>query len=68
MSARLSLRVGVGWAPVSEEARKAAIASKATPIWDVVETYLKDKETLRPPIPNLPRLKGVDFNPGRTAT
>ncbi|HET6720044.1 MAG TPA: thiosulfohydrolase SoxB [Rhodocyclaceae bacterium] len=53
-----------GWAPVSDEARKAALESKAAPIWDVVETYLKDKKTIRSPSLNLPRLKGVDGNAG----
>ena len=49
-----------GWAPVSEEASKAG----GTPIWEVVETYLKDKKTVRSPSLNLPRLKGVDGNAG----
>ncbi|HET6719354.1 MAG TPA: thiosulfohydrolase SoxB, partial [Rhodocyclaceae bacterium] len=53
-----------GWAPVSDEARKAALENKAQPIWDVVETYLKDKKTIRSPSLNLPRLKGVDGNAG----
>ena len=57
-----------GWAPVSEDAKKAALDRKAPPIWDVVETWFKDKPTVRAPIPNLPRLKGVDFNPGRGPT
>jgi S-sulfosulfanyl-L-cysteine sulfohydrolase len=56
-----------GWAPVSEDAKKAALESKAAPIWEVVETYLKDKKTIRRPYLNLPRLKDVDHNPGRTA-
>jgi sulfur-oxidizing protein SoxB len=57
-----------GWAPVSEDAKKAALEAKAAPIWDVVETWLKDKKTIRRPFVNLPRLKDVGHNPGRTAT
>jgi len=53
-----------GWAPVSEEARRAALDNKAQPIWEVVETYLKDKKTIRTPTLNLPKLTGVDGNPG----
>jgi sulfur-oxidizing protein SoxB len=53
-----------GWAPVSDVARKTALESKAQPIWEVVETYLKDKKTIRSPSLNLPRLKGVDGNAG----
>ena len=37
-----------GWAPVSEAARDAAIASKTEPVWDVVETWLKSKSVSPP--------------------
>lgn len=53
-----------GWAPVAEEARRTGGA----PIWEVVEAYLKDRKTIRPPQPNVPKLRGVDRNPGLTAT
>ncbi len=49
-----------GWAPVSEEARKAG----GEPIWDVVAKYLRDKKTIRPPRLNLPKLEGAAGNPG----
>jgi len=48
-----------GWAPVSEEAKNAG-----EPIWDVVATYLRDLKTVKPVSLNLPKLKGVDNNPG----
>jgi sulfur-oxidizing protein SoxB len=41
-----------GWAPVSEEARAAG----GTPIWEIVELYLRSRKTLKPPQLNLPRL------------
>jgi sulfur-oxidizing protein SoxB len=47
----------VGWAPVAEGA-------KGEPAWDVVERYLKDRKTIPPKAPNLPRLVGVDGNAG----
>jgi sulfur-oxidizing protein SoxB len=50
-----------GWAPVAEEARTAGNKM----IWDVVETWLKSQNgrvTARRP--NLPRLIGVQGNPG----
>ena len=56
-----------GWAPVSPEARQAALDHKAPPIWEVVENYLKDKKTIRAVSPVLPRLKGVDGNAGWAA-
>jgi S-sulfosulfanyl-L-cysteine sulfohydrolase len=34
------------------------------PIWDVVETYLKDVKTLKPVKLNNPKLLGMDGNPG----
>ncbi len=49
-----------GWAPVSEEARRAG----GEPIWDVVARYLRDRKTIRPPRLNLPRLIGAEGNPG----
>ena len=49
-----------GWAPVSEEARRAG----GEPIWDVLSKYLKDRKVVKPLELNLPRLKGVEGNPG----
>jgi len=49
-----------GWAPVAEEARVAG----AAPIWDVVSEYLRAKRSLPPPRLNLPRLAGVEGDPG----
>ncbi|MGH8704957.1 MAG: thiosulfohydrolase SoxB [Burkholderiales bacterium] len=49
-----------GWAPVSEEARRAG----GEPIWDVVARYLRDRKTIRPPKLNLPRIEGAAGNPG----
>jgi sulfur-oxidizing protein SoxB len=50
-----------GWAPVAEEARSAGHRM----IWDVVEQWLKAKGgRITPRQPNLPRLIGVDGNPG----
>jgi sulfur-oxidizing protein SoxB len=49
-----------GWAPVAEAAREAG----GPPIWEVVESYLKAKQTIAPPKLNLPALKGVAANPG----
>ena len=49
-----------GWAPVSEEARRAG----GEPIWDVMSKYLKDRKVVKPLELNLPRLKGVEGNPG----
>jgi S-sulfosulfanyl-L-cysteine sulfohydrolase len=45
------------WAPVAEGA-------SGPPIWDVVETYLKVHNVLTPRQVNLPRLLGVEGNPG----
>jgi len=47
----------VGWAPVAEGA-------KGEPVWDVVERYLRDRKTVPAKAPNLPRVVGVDGNPG----
>ena len=46
-----------GWAPVAE-------GVQGQPIWDVVETYLKDVKVVKPPRLNTPRLLGVENNPG----
>jgi S-sulfosulfanyl-L-cysteine sulfohydrolase len=46
-----------GWAPVAEGAQ-------GEPIWEVVETYLRDKKVVRAGKPNAPKLVGVDKNPG----
>ncbi|MEJ2175573.1 MAG: thiosulfohydrolase SoxB [bacterium] len=46
-----------GWAPVAEGA-------EGEPIWDVVTQYLRDKKTIAPIEPNVPRLIGVEGNPG----
>jgi S-sulfosulfanyl-L-cysteine sulfohydrolase len=48
-----------GWAPVQEASKNAG-----PPIWDVVETYLKDVKTLKPVKLNNPKLLGMDGNPG----
>ena len=46
-----------GWAPVAEGAT-------GEPAWDVVERYLKDKKTIAPKAPNVPRLIGMEKNQG----
>ena len=46
-----------GWAPVAEGA-------KGEPVWQLVERYLKDKKTISPRTPNVPRLIGVERNTG----
>jgi len=46
-----------GWAPVAEGAT-------GEPIWDVVETYLRDRKVVKAPQLNRPRLVGVAGNPG----
>jgi sulfur-oxidizing protein SoxB len=46
-----------GWAPVAEGA-------KGGPVWDVVERWLKDRKVVAARKPNLPRLVGMDGNPG----
>jgi sulfur-oxidizing protein SoxB len=48
-----------GWAPVAEASKNAG-----PPVWDVVETYLKAKKTIKPVKPNTPQLLGVAANPG----
>ncbi len=54
-----------GWAPVAEEAARAG----NKPVWDVVETWLKDKARhpggrVKPRRINTPKLVGVQGNPG----
>jgi len=46
-----------GWAPVAEGA-------SGEPIWDLVSRWLRDKNTVSPRKLNLPRLQGVEGNPG----
>lgn len=52
-----------GWAPVSEEARNAG----GKPIWDLVEPWLKAKGTVSARKLNVPKLVGVQDNPGFVA-
>ena len=46
-----------GWAPVAEGA-------SGEPVWDVVATWIKDKKTIPCVKPNVPRIIGMDGNPG----
>jgi sulfur-oxidizing protein SoxB len=46
-----------GWAPVAEGA-------SGEPIWGVVSRYLRAKKRIAPQTPQLPRLIGVQGNPG----
>jgi sulfur-oxidizing protein SoxB len=46
-----------GWAPVAEGAQ-------GTPIWEVITQYLRAKKTIEPPRLNVPKLVGVEGNPG----
>ena len=46
-----------GWAPVAEGA-------SGEPVWDVLARYLRDRKTLAPARLNLPRVVGVEGNPG----
>jgi S-sulfosulfanyl-L-cysteine sulfohydrolase len=46
-----------GWAPVAE-------GVTGEPVWDVVATWIKDKKTIPPVKPNVPRIIGMDGNPG----
>jgi S-sulfosulfanyl-L-cysteine sulfohydrolase len=46
-----------GWAPVAEGA-------KGDPIWDVTAKYLRDRKTIPPVKINIPKLVGVEGNPG----
>jgi sulfur-oxidizing protein SoxB len=49
-----------GWAPVSGEARDAG----GEPIWDLVARHLRSRKTVAAIEPNLPRLVGMESNPG----
>jgi len=49
-----------GWAPVTEEARFAG----GEPVWDVVARHLRERRTIPPPALELPRIEGVDSDPG----
>ncbi len=49
-----------GWAPVSEEAKQAG----GEPIWDLMAGYLRSKKVIKPITLDLPRLRGVQGNPG----
>jgi len=46
-----------GWAPLAEGAG-------GVPAWELVERYFRDRKTIAPRRPNLPRLIGVEHNPG----
>jgi sulfur-oxidizing protein SoxB len=46
-----------GWAPVAEGAA-------GEPIWDLVVRYLRDRKTITSLTPGVPRLIGVEGNPG----
>jgi S-sulfosulfanyl-L-cysteine sulfohydrolase len=46
-----------GWAPVAEGA-------KGDNAWDVIAAYLRDRKTISAPKVNLPRVVGVEKNPG----
>jgi sulfur-oxidizing protein SoxB len=46
-----------GWAPVAE-----GVAGE--PIWDVITKYLRDKKAIGRVTPNVPKLVGVQGNPG----
>ena len=48
-----------GWAPVSEAAKESG-----PPIWDVVETWLKQHKAVAPRRLNQPRLVGMEGNAG----
>ena len=49
-----------GWAPVTEEAKAAG----GEPIWDVVAKYLKDIKTVKAKTLNMPKIEGIQGNPG----
>ena len=51
-----------GWAPVSEGARDQSAG--APPIWDLVAGYLRAKKVVKPVTLNLPRITGMEKNPG----
>jgi S-sulfosulfanyl-L-cysteine sulfohydrolase len=47
-----------GWAPVGD------VPPGAEPVWDLLTRYLRDRRTIPPLKPGLPRLVGVQGNPG----
>ncbi len=49
-----------GWAPVSEEARNAG----GEPAWELFARYLRREKTIRARALELPKLEGVQGNPG----
>lgn len=49
-----------GWAPVAEGA-------KGEPVWDVVAQWLRTSGTVKPRKLNIPRIVGMDGNPGIAA-
>jgi S-sulfosulfanyl-L-cysteine sulfohydrolase len=49
-----------GWAAVSEEAR----AIGGEPVWELMARYLRSQKTIRPRALNVPKLVGMDANPG----
>jgi sulfur-oxidizing protein SoxB len=49
-----------GWAPVSEEAKAAG----GEPIWDLMARYLKAQKTIKPLKLSLPKVEGMEGNPG----
>ncbi len=49
-----------GWAPVTEQARTAG----GEAIWEVVARYLRAQRTIKPRPLNIPKLIGVEGNPG----
>ncbi len=53
-----------GWAPVSEMARDVASQAKSPPVWELVEGWLKAQRVVAPRVLNMPKLLGVDDNPG----
>jgi sulfur-oxidizing protein SoxB len=50
-----------GWAPVAEG---GGTGNTGEPVWDVVERYLRDRKTIAPRAPNVPRLIGMARNAG----
>ena len=50
-----------GWAPVAE-------GVEGEPIWNVVETWLRDQKVVKARLPNRPGLVGVVANPGVDAS
>ena len=44
------------WAPVGE-------GVKGEPVWEIVERYLKDRKTIAPRAPNLPKLVSAPWSP-----